>query len=481
MDKEKRLKTEAIYLVTPDEKSEVNLDDVMKAVNEITDTVKDNDATDVAQEVAETPIIDEDPVMEDEEIIDVSEEPAVEVEAGDDEPVDITDIIDVSKPDATETALDAATVPSNGITSDVQADETVIISDEEINKGILFNLSEQLMSAYFTVSSLHRNLVGNEWFEGHEKLEDYANKLLEVIDEVIEQNLALNGIEPSIQEIIDAYPPEAVCGRDKVESYRIVRDLFNSIVTLMEECKSGLPGDVISKIEEFQNYFRKEAEYKLSKTILGESKLMTSAEFKKERILEGKFAQVKIDAKEDALNSGDDQYIYQDGDEVYYTDESPKKNPSLFKRVKLLGKFVTDMENGKMVVNYYTEGEEPNKIISKFKRRLTEETESKDGEVAGIKTQGSIDYVGPDNNPELEEIAGDKISFEEFKKQHKDEIDVSYKNTYGDEINKDLYDALADYMYNDSLTGNIQTKEDYVNPVEETDANEDLVNDEDNK
>lgn len=483
--KVKNMKSEAIYLVTPDEKSnEINLDEIMKAVDEITDTVKQNDATDFAQEVAEVPagntvtdeteIVESEPEVSDDGIVDLEKDSVVE----EGEPIEVIDVSQVSEPDATDVILDVASTPGTEVTSDVQADEVGLpVTPVEESNGPLFVLAEQLISAHHTITSLHRNLIGGAWFSNHSTLDEYGEKILEAVDEVIEQNIELGGREPSAMEAICAFPPCEITGRDKNETYRLVRDLFNSIVTLMEECKSGIPGDVISKIEEYQNYFRKEANYKLARTILGESKLMTVEEMKKEKLLEATLAQAKADAKKDALETGDDQYIYQDGDEIYYTDESPKQNPKLFNRVQLVGKYITDMNNGRMVVNYFSEPVKEKKYVStsKFKRRLSEE------KIGDVEIQDSMEYIGNENNPELEDIASDKISFEEFMKQHKDEIDQNYKMTYGDEINKDLYNALADYMYNDSITGNVQTKKEYVDPIDETEENKELVNDSKNE
>lgn len=53
------------------------------------------------------------------------------------------------------------------------------------------------------------------------------------------------------------------------------------------------------------------------------------------------------------------------------------------------------------------------------------------------------------------------MSLEAYKTKHKDEIDLCYKNTYGEQKIKELYDSLAEFMYSTSLTGGINNKKGY--------------------
>lgn len=482
----KELKNEAIYLVTPDNDNEqINIDELNKAVQEITDVVKQNDATDVALEIA-----DEELVPEGSENGDASEELVVDGEPEEavivgEIPVEETEELVIADPeaetqDATQTIMSAAEEVNDNPTSDIEAE---LIPDgvevgQQLANGPMYDLAKYLITAYHTTASLHRNLKGGAWFADHVQLDEYASEFLKMVDDIIEQNIALGGVEPEAREALNDYVVCDIRERDKNESYRIVREILQTIVTLIDSAKeNGVPADVVSKLEEYQNWCRKEADYKIARTILGESKLMTRAEMKAEKLLEGKLSQVKQDALKDAIETGDDMYIYQDGDEVYYTDESPKKNPSLFQRVKLLGTFITDMENGKMTATYKAEKFDKKEYVStsKFRKRINEE------KIDGTEIPDTMDYVGEENNPKLEEIPTDKITLDQFKKDHKEEIDNSYKMTYGEEIDKDLYNALADYMYTDSITGNVQTKKDYIDPVDEVEKNKDLVNDSKNK
>lgn len=81
----------------------------------------------------------------------------------------------------------------------------------------------------------------------------------------------------------------------------------------------------------------------------------------------------------------------------------------------------------------------------------------------------------------IEEIDKDyeKITIDEFKKRNKEYIDLVYKNTWGEEIDKDLYDDIVKTMYDDSITGNIDTKANYESlstKIENVDI--DTINDE---
>ena len=110
----------------------------------------------------------------------------------------------------------------------------------------------------------------------------------------------------------------------------------------------------------------------------------------------------------------------------------------------------------------------------------------KDTEADGKEVESPVGGNGIVNESKeerevIEEIDKDyeKLTINEFKKRNKEYIDLIYRNTWGDgEIDKDLYDDIVNTMYNDSITGNINTKSDYESLNDKIEnANIETVND----
>lgn len=80
-----------------------------------------------------------------------------------------------------------------------------------------------------------------------------------------------------------------------------------------------------------------------------------------------------------------------------------------------------------------------------------------------LNVQGTPEGKNVESIGESKEIEDDSdlVSLEAYKAKHKAEIDLCYKNTYGEEVIKELYDSLAEYMYSTSITGGINNKKNY--------------------
>lgn len=117
------------------------------------------------------------------------------------------------------------------------------------------------------IQVLHRNLVGEGWFADHSQLGDYYEKVQDVFDDLCEIFSTLGVKEPTMKE---SYVGEIeVKDRDGYESFILVRLMFNDIVAEINRIKD-VPSDVVNKLQEYQLYFRKEADYKLSRAIATE-------------------------------------------------------------------------------------------------------------------------------------------------------------------------------------------------------------------
>jgi starvation-inducible DNA-binding protein len=117
------------------------------------------------------------------------------------------------------------------------------------------------------LGTMHRNVSGPNWFQTHEKLEEYYDYVSEVKDDVIEIGLALNFKEPSLSDSILVYNEIEIInnfGITELECFEKVKAYFTDLISEFESVKKDVPSDVSAKFDEYQYYFRKESQYKLS-------------------------------------------------------------------------------------------------------------------------------------------------------------------------------------------------------------------------
>lgn len=117
------------------------------------------------------------------------------------------------------------------------------------------------------IQILHRHLIGENWFGNHEVLGNYYEHIQEDIDELCELGLSIEVDEPTIQESLNAYDELEIKNRDSKESFKITKDYFNIIVAQINRIKN-VPDDVINKLQEKQEYYRVEADFKLFRAVM---------------------------------------------------------------------------------------------------------------------------------------------------------------------------------------------------------------------
>ena len=445
--------------------------------------------------------------------------------------------------------------------SDIQPEEVPteigVVVEEPIegnSNEALATLAKYLISAEASIKSLHHNLIGGDWFENHNKLGDYAYYIGNIQDDIIEQLLMVGGVEPSVAEAIQQFPTLEIQSRNKQESFSQLKVIFDTIIPMIDTAKSGLPDDVVSKLEEYQNYLRKESDYKIVRNLQEQYILVSNKDIKKKLVTEAKIDEVKKDAEEECLKRGCDTYVYQLGEDIFFAEEKPTDTRLINQGILTLGKYRFGVSEGKPVANWFEEsksnstnkkslkdlaeslqddktfqdpheseaekdivskanydkknanqelgrdlkdipheefkgGENPqenNKAANYNKKNANSEINNTvnekpvKGSFEGTATKEIISKATYNHNElnvkgtpqgksvnvvegkELEvEEDKDEVSLASYKKSHKDEIDLCYKNTYGEEVDKDLYDSLAEYMYSTSITGNINNKKDY--------------------
>lgn len=116
------------------------------------------------------------------------------------------------------------------------------------------------------IQALHRNLIGSNWNSNHERLQKYYEKVQECLDSMVEILMSLGFKEPTLKESLEYVEELEVINRSAEESFRIVQSYFQNIIAEMNRM-INIPNDVISKMEEYQVWFRLEANYKLKQEL----------------------------------------------------------------------------------------------------------------------------------------------------------------------------------------------------------------------
>ena len=116
------------------------------------------------------------------------------------------------------------------------------------------------------IQVLHRNLIGSNWNSNHERLQKYYEKVQECLDSMVEILMSLGFKEPTLKESLEYVDELEVINRSAEESFKIVQSYFQNIIAEMNRM-INIPNDVTSKMEEYQVWFRLEANYKLKQEL----------------------------------------------------------------------------------------------------------------------------------------------------------------------------------------------------------------------
>ena len=117
------------------------------------------------------------------------------------------------------------------------------------------------------IQILHRHLIGANWLSNHERLQSYYEEVQKCLDDLTELFMSVGYREPSLQESLNYDREIEIRNRDAEESFTLAQLHFRNLIAEMNRLKSELPGDVVSKMEEYQEWFRLEADYKLKQEL----------------------------------------------------------------------------------------------------------------------------------------------------------------------------------------------------------------------
>lgn len=123
---------------------------------------------------------------------------------------------------------------------------------------------------YHNLTTLHRNLVRDAgWFGNHEQIGKWYEEVCSQIDDLAETGIALGYREPSISDAALAFSgtvlPTAQRGLD--ETLRLILGYARELAAIMQAAESIVPDNVANKLQEYEYYWNKEANFKIAAAI----------------------------------------------------------------------------------------------------------------------------------------------------------------------------------------------------------------------
>lgn len=123
---------------------------------------------------------------------------------------------------------------------------------------------------YHNLTTLHRNLVKDDaWFANHKQIGKWYEEISSQTDDLTETGIALGFLEPGIKEAVLAFSDVClpVQPREPEESFRLILGYFRSVSSMMQAAEATVPVSVANKLQEYEYYWNKEANFKLAAAI----------------------------------------------------------------------------------------------------------------------------------------------------------------------------------------------------------------------
>lgn len=120
---------------------------------------------------------------------------------------------------------------------------------------------------------LHHNIISKNFPSDHENMDAYYNLALDCADSIIENGISIGIPEVSITEALEEYDAIPAKTYPKLEAYTLVQEMFNRIIVLLDEAKveEDVPDYIKNLIEEWQQKFDLEANYKIAHLLAAEN------------------------------------------------------------------------------------------------------------------------------------------------------------------------------------------------------------------
>ena len=114
--------------------------------------------------------------------------------------------------------------------------------------------------------TMHRHLSGDgSWFENHEQLDEWQSQLSDQCDDLTEVGMALGYEEPGIKDAVLAFSDKLldIQPRDCHTTFETAREIMRSVAGMMQAVEPMTPASVANKLQEYEYYWNKEADYKI--------------------------------------------------------------------------------------------------------------------------------------------------------------------------------------------------------------------------
>lgn len=118
--------------------------------------------------------------------------------------------------------------------------------------------------------TLHRHLSGDSaWFANHVQIDEWQGQLSDQCDDLTEVGMALGYEEPGIKDAVLAFGADLldIQPRDCRETFGIAREIMRSVAGMMQSVESIVPASVTNKLQEYEYYWNKEADYKIAQML----------------------------------------------------------------------------------------------------------------------------------------------------------------------------------------------------------------------
>ena len=123
---------------------------------------------------------------------------------------------------------------------------------------------------YHNLTTLHRNLAKDDaWFANHKQIGKWYEEVSNEIDDLVETGIALGYQEPGVKEAVLVFSGEClpVQPRGSEESFRLILGYFRSVAGMMQAAEAIVPASVANKLQEYEYFWNKEANFKLASAI----------------------------------------------------------------------------------------------------------------------------------------------------------------------------------------------------------------------
>lgn len=125
---------------------------------------------------------------------------------------------------------------------------------------------------YHNLTTLHRHLTDDPaWFEDHEQLGEWYGEVAEQLDYLAETSLALGYQEPGIKDAVLTFSGELLDTqpRGPEETFRTALEIMRSMAGMMQAAEQIVPASVTNKLQEFEDHWNIEGNYKIAHMLGG--------------------------------------------------------------------------------------------------------------------------------------------------------------------------------------------------------------------